>query len=63
MSCNSMKKAESETLSNNVVSVYCTWDHWSNGNECQVVFINQKTNKVVYVQQVTKGHGNVTRDF
>lgn len=58
-----MRQSALETIPTYVISVDGAWDHSRNGIECQDAFINQQTNKVVYVQQVSKGHGNVLGNF
>ena len=63
MSWDSMQKAASEKQPSDVVSVDGSWDHWREGNECQVVFVNKRSDKVISVQQVTKGYGNETVNF
>lgn len=63
MACESMNRTASQTLPIDVVSLDGAWDHCRNGTECQAVFINTRTDKFVYVQQVNKSLGNVVGNF
>lgn len=63
MAVESMNKEAAKIRQTDVLAVDGAWNHRRNGTECNAVIINTRTDKVVYLQTVTKPHGRVVGNF